>query len=142
MAGTEKLSAKLSLPGGKETALPVIVGTEDEHAVDIRSLRQDTGYITLDSGYMNTGSTTSAITYIDGEAGILRYRGIPIDELAEKSTFVETAYLLVNGELPTKEQLAAFSQKLTYHSMIHEGMLHFYSGFPSTTHPMAVLAAM
>src|SRR5215813_12185746 len=101
MAGPEKLSAKLSLPGGKEVALPVIVGTEDEHAIDIRALRNDTGYITLDSGYMNTGSTTSAITYLDGEEGVLRYRGYPIEELAEKSNFVETAYLLINGNLPT-----------------------------------------
>jgi len=141
MADTDK-TAKLTFPDGKSTNLPVVVGTENEHAIDIRSLRSDSGYITLDSGYMNTGATTSAITYIDGEQGILRYRGIPIDELAEKSTFVETAYLLINGELPTKPQLDQFSQKLTRHSMIHEGMLHFYSGFPSSSHPMAVLAAM
>src|SRR5438034_4746383 len=101
MSSSEKLSAKLVLPGGKEATLPVVVGTEDEHAIDIRSLRQDSGYITLDNGYMNTGSTTSAITYLDGEQGILRYRGYPIEELAEKSSFVETAYLLIKGELPT-----------------------------------------
>jgi citrate synthase len=141
MADTEK-TAKLTLPDGRSANLPVVVGSEQEHAIDIRSLRADTGYITLDSGYMNTGATTSAITYIDGEQGILRYRGIPIDELAEKSTFIETAYLLINGHLPNKEELAEFSRKLTYHSMIHEGMLHFYAGFPSTSHPMAVLAAM
>jgi citrate synthase len=138
----QRKTAKLTLADGRSVDLPVVVGSENEHAVDIRSLRADTGYITLDSGYMNTGSTQSAITYIDGEQGILRYRGIPIDELAEKSTFVETAYLLINGELPTKDQLATFSSKLTYHSMIHEGMLHFYAGYPSTSHPMAVLAAM
>jgi citrate synthase len=142
MAGTEKLSAKLSLPGGKETALPVIVGTEDEHAVDIRSLRQDTGYITLDSGYMNTGSTTSAITYLDGEQGVLRYRGYSIEDLAEKSDFVETSYLLIHGELPTKQQREAFSRNLTRHSLIHEDMHHFFAGYPPTSHPMAVLSSM
>ncbi len=135
-------TAKLTLPDGRSCNLPVVVGTENEHAVDIRSLRADTGYITLDSGYMNTGATTSAITYIDGEAGILRYRGIPIEDLAEKSTFVETAYLLIHGELPTQAQLDTFSHQLTRHSMIHEDMHHFYAGFPSTSHPMAVIAAM
>ena len=142
MAGPEKLSAKLSLPGGKETSLPVIVGTEDEHAVDIRSLRQDTGYITLDSGYMNTGSTTSAITYLDGEQGILRYRGYQIEDLAEKSDFVETSYLLIHGELPTKTQREQFSKNLTRHSLIHEDMHHFFAGYPPTSHPMAVLSSM
>jgi citrate synthase len=135
-------TAKLTLADGRSFNLPVVVGSENEHAVDIRSLRADTGYITLDSGYMNTGATTSAITYIDGEAGILRYRGIPIEELAEKSTFVETSYLLIHGELPTEEQLDVFSRQLTRHSMIHEDMHHFYAGFPSTSHPMAVIAAM
>ncbi len=138
----EKKSAKLTFADGKTTELPVIVGTENEHALDIRSLRADTGYVTLDSGYMNTGAVSSAITYIDGEQGILRYRGIPIDELAEHSTFVETSFLLINGHLPTETELEAFRLKITRHSMIHEGMLHFYQGFPSTTHPMAVIAAM
>jgi citrate synthase len=138
----EKVSAKLVLPGGKETHLPVIVGTEDEHAVDIRSLRQDTGYITLDSGYMNTGSTASAITYLDGEQGILRYRGYSIDDLAEHSDFVETSYLLINGQLPTRTEREAFRTKLTRHSLIHEDMHHFFAGFPPTSHPMAVLSAM
>jgi citrate synthase len=138
----EKQSAKLVLPGGKEATLPVIVGTEDEHAVDIRSLRQDTGYITLDTGYMNTGSTTSAITYLDGEQGILRYRGYPIEELAEHSDFVETSYLLIYGKLPSKAERAQFSNALTRHSLIHEDMHHFFAGFPPTSHPMAVLSAM
>src|SRR3569623_485925 len=138
----EKQSAKLILPGGKESSLPVIVGTEDEHAVDIRSLRQETGYITLDSGYMNTGATTSAITYLDGEQGILRYRGYPIEELAEKSDFVETSYLLINGKLPTKAERTQFSTALTRHSLIHEDMQHFFHGYPPTSHPMAVLSAM
>jgi len=138
----EKLSAKLTLPGGKEASLPVIVGTEDEHAVDIRTLRADTGYVTLDSGYMNTGATQSAITYLDGEQGILRYRGYPIEELAEKSDFVETSYLLINGKLPTKAERQQFSTALTRHSLIHEDMHHFFAGFPPTSHPMAVLSAM
>src|SRR6476469_1924305 len=138
----EKQSAKLILPGGKESSLPVIVGTEDEHAVDIRSLRGETGYVTLDSGYMNTGSTQSAITYLDGEQGILRYRGYPIEELAEKSDFVETSYLLINGKLPTKAERQQFSTALTRHSLIHEDMHHFFAGFPPTSHPMAVLSSM
>jgi len=138
----EKLTAKLSLPGGKEASLPVIVGTEDEHAIDIRALRNDTGYITLDSGYMNTGSTQSAITYLDGEAGILRYRGYAIEDLAEHSDFAETSYLLINGKLPTKAERSAFSTALTRHSLIHEDMHHFFLGYPPTSHPMAVLSAM
>jgi citrate synthase len=135
-------TAKLTLPDGKETILPIIVGSEDEHAIDIRTLRDKTGYITLDSGYMNTGSTQSAITYLDGEKGILRYRGYAIEDLAEKSDFVETSYLLINGKLPTKIERDAFSKKLTYHSLIHEDMQNFFSGYPPTSHPMAVLSAM
>ena len=143
MAGSEKkLTAKLVLPDSKEVQLPVTVGTEDEHAFDIRSLRQDTGYITLDTGYMNTGSTTSAITYLDGEQGILRYRGYPIEELAERSNFVETAYLLINGELPTVAEREVFGRMLTRHSLIHEDMHQFFAGYPPTSHPMAVLSAM
>ncbi len=135
-------SAKLVLPEGKEVNLPVITGSEDEHAVDITKLRADSGFITLDSGYMNTGSTTSAITYLDGEQGILRYRGYPIEELAEQSDFVETSYLLIYGKLPTKDERKKFSTMLTRHSLIHEDMLHFFSGYPPTSHPMAVLSAM
>jgi len=138
----EKQTAKLVLPNGKEATLPVVVGTEDEHAVDIKSLRQETGFITLDSGYMNTGSTTSAITYLDGEQGILRYRGYSIEDLAEKSDFVETSYLLIHGELPNKTQREQFSRNLTRHSLIHEDMHHFFAGFPPTSHPMAVLSSM
>jgi citrate synthase len=121
---------------------PVIVGTEGEHAIDVASLRAKTGYVTLDPAFMNTGSTTSAITFIDGDKGILRYRGIPIEQLAEKSTFVETAYLLIYGELPSEKQLAAWSEKLTRHSLLHEDMKHFFEGFPPTAHPMAILSAM
>src|SRR6266851_3127662 len=97
----------------KTIELPVVVGTEDEHAIDIGKLRAQTGYVTLDPAYMNTASTKSAITFLDGEKGILRYRGIPIEELAEKSTFVEVAYLLIYGKLPTAGELAGFSEQLT-----------------------------
>ncbi len=135
-------TAKLTLPDGRSFDLPVIVGTENEPAIDIRSLRDDTGYVTLDSGYMNTGATTSAITYLDGEAGVLRYRGYPIEELAEHSKFVETSYLLIHGKLPTKPELDEFSKQLTYHSLIHEDMRHFFEGYPPTSHPMAVLSSM
>jgi citrate synthase len=138
----EKQDAKLTLPGGKEVTLPVIVGTEDEHAVDIKALRADSGYITLDTGYMNTGSTKSAITYLDGEQGILRYRGYPIEELAEHSNFVEVAYLLINGKLPTVAERGEFGTALTRHSLIHEDMHNFFAGFPPTSHPMAVISAM
>ncbi|MDQ3334243.1 MAG: citrate synthase [Myxococcota bacterium] len=138
----DKKTAKLSLPDGKEVSLPVIVGTEDEHAIDIRSFRQDTGYITLDAGYMNTGSTASAITYLDGEEGILRYRGYSIEELAEKSDFVETSYLLINNHLPNKQEREEFGRLLTRHSLIHEDMHQFFAGYPPTSHPMAVLSAM
>src|SRR5262252_10514502 len=112
--------------------LPVVVGTEDEHAIDIAKLRAQTGYVTIDPAYMNTASTKSAITFLDGERGILRYRGIPIDELAEKSTFVEVAYLLIYGRLPNKVELATFSSELTRHSMLHEDMKRFYDGYPGT----------
>ena len=127
---------------GKSYQLPVIVGTEGEKAIDISKLRDQSGLVTLDSGYGNTGSCKSAITFIDGEKGILRYRGIPIDQLAEKSTFVETSYLLIYGFLPNKQQLADFRQMLTRHSLIHEDMLHFYDGYPSSAHPMAILSSM
>ncbi|MGE0172023.1 MAG: citrate synthase [Oligoflexales bacterium] len=127
---------------GKTYKFPVIVGTEGEKAIDIRKLRQDTGYITLDSGYGNTGSCESKITFIDGEAGILRYRGIPIEQLAEKSSFVETSFLLIYGKLPNRKELEEFSTFLTRHSLVHEDMLHFYDGYPSTAHPMAILSSM
>ncbi len=142
MAAETKQTAKLVLPEGKEITLPVIVGTEDEHAVDIKTLRADSGYITLDSGFMNTGSTTSAITYLDGEEGILRYRGYSIEELAEKSDFVEVSYLLINGKLPTVAERKVFSTALTRHSLIHEDMHQFFAGYPPTSHPMAVISAM
>ncbi|MBP9707151.1 MAG: citrate synthase [Oligoflexales bacterium] len=133
--------AKLILEG-KEYELPVVKGTMDEKAIDISSLRNMTGYITLDSGYMNTGSCQSKITYIDGDKGILRYRGYTIEDLAEKSTFVETAYLLIYGKLPNKSELDVFSTFLTRHSLIHEDMLHLYEGYPPSAHPMAILSSM
>src|SRR3990172_7439163 len=123
-------------------ALPVMVGTEGEHAVDISRLRDMSGYVTLDEGYMNTGSCGSAITFVDGERGILRYRGIPIEQLARQSTFLETAWLLIYGELPTAEQLANWSRLFTQYEMIHEGLYHHFDGFPATGHPMAILSAM
>jgi citrate synthase len=125
----------------KEIALPVIVGSEGEKAVDIGKLRSDTGYITYDDGFGNTGSCTSSVTYIDGEVGILRYRGYPIEQLAEKSSFVETAYLVIYGELPTAQQRGKFSRLLTQHAPLHEGMTRFISSFPRDSHPMAVLSA-
>ena len=127
---------------GQDYEFPVVTGSEGEQAIDISDLRARTGYITLDPGYVNTGATTSAITYLDGEQGILRYRGIPIEQLAEHSTFVETSYLLIYGELPNRQQLENFSRLLTNHSMIHEDMKHFFDGYPATAHPMAILSAM
>jgi len=125
----------------RQVELPVVVGTEDERALDISNLRRDTGYLTLDEGFRNTASVRSAVSYLDGERGILRYRGVPIQELARKSTFVETALLLIDGELPTAEALADFRRALAEHEMIHEGMRHSFNGFPSTGHPMAILSS-
>ena len=122
--------------------MPIVEGSYAERAIDIRSLRKDTGLITLDSGFMNTGATKSQITFIDGEEGILLYRGYPIEQLAENSSFTETSYLLIYGELPTQTQLEEFSDLLTYHSMLHEDMRHFFDGFPSNAHPMAILSSM
>ena len=121
---------------------PVIVGTEAERGIDVASLRAKTGLVTLDPAFMNTASTKSAVTFLDGEKGILRYRGIPIEQVAEKSTFVETAYLLIYGELPNEQQLSRWSNLLTRHSLLHEDMKRFFDGFPSTAHPMAVLSSM
>ena len=128
--------------GDTKFEAPIIVGTEDEHAIDIGALRAKTGYVTLDPAFMNTASTKSAITFIDGDKGILRYRGIPIEQLAEKSSFIETAYLLIYGTLPNATQLQEWSDKLTRHSLLHEDMKHFFEGFSATAHPMAILSAM
>jgi citrate synthase len=128
--------------GSAALNVPITVGSENERALDIQQLRAKTGLVTLDPAFMNTASTKSAITYLDGDKGLLRYRGIPIEQLAEQSTFVEVAYLLIYGDLPTEQQLTRFSNLLTRHSLIHEDMKHFFEGFPSGAHPMAVLAAM
>jgi citrate synthase len=139
------VQAKLTLNVGgsdKEIELPVTEGTEKERALDIGTLRAKTGYVALDPAFMNTASTTSAITFLDGERGILRYRGYPIEQLAEKSDFVEVSYLLIHGKLPNKQELEAFRTKLTRHSMIHEDMKRFFDGYPSTAHPMAILSSM
>jgi len=122
--------------------LPLIEGTAGERAIDISKLRDQTGLITLDSGYGNTGSCRSAITFIDGEKGILRYRGIPIEELAEQSNFVETTYLIIHGKLPTQAELSRFSKLLTEHELIHEDMKFHFEGFPPNAHPMAILSSM
>jgi citrate synthase len=127
---------------GKSVELPAVIGTEAEVGIDISQLRAKTGLITLDSGYANTGACRSNITFIDGEKGILRYRGYAVEELAERSTFVETAYLLIFGELPTAAQLAEFRRLLGRHEYIHEDMLHAFDGFPNNAPPMAILSAM
>lgn len=134
-------TAELKL-NGKSYELPVITGTEDEKAIDINNLRAETGYITIDSGYKNTGATVSSITFLDGEAGILRYRGYPIEQLAEKSTFLEVAYLLIYGELPTKDTLLEFEDNIKMHTLIHEDMKRYYSAFPPFAHPMGVVSAI
>ncbi len=128
--------------GEKSYKLPVIIGTEGETAIDITRLRAESGLITMDPGFANTGSCTSAITFMDGEKGILRYRGIPVEQLAEKSSFKETAYLLINGKLPTQKELTRFSVMLNDHSLVHEDMKTFYQNFPRASHPMGILSAM
>ena len=127
---------------GATYELPIIGGSEGERAIDISQLRASSGLITFDQGYGNTGSTLSDITFINGEEGILRYRGYPIEELAERSTFLETSYLVLHGDLPTQEQLDAFTDRITNHSLIHEKILRMYDAFPLDAHPMAVTAAV
>ncbi|GAH11608.1 unnamed protein product, partial [marine sediment metagenome] len=134
-------TAKL-IVDGKTYELPIVVGTEGDRGLDISKLRQETGLITLDPGYANTGSCKSSITFMDGEDGILRYRGIPVEQLAEHSTFAETAYLLLNGELPTREQLTNFSILLNDHSLVHEDMREFFENYPRRAHPMGILSSM
>ncbi len=138
---TGMAQAKVVLDG-RDLELPVVVGTEGEVGLDISQLRARTGAITLDPGYGNTGSCESAITFIDGERGILRYRGYPIEQLAGRADFVEVAYLLIYGELPSRGQLDAFRRRLTYHSLIHEDLKKFFEGYPTTAHPMTMLSAM
>jgi citrate synthase len=128
--------------GEKEYQLPLIEGTEGETAIDISKLRQETGLITLDTGFANTGSCTSSITFMDGEKGVLRYRGIPVEQLAEESTFTETAYLLINGKLPKSKELTDFSILLNDNSLVHEDMRAFYENYPRSSHPMGILSSM
>ena len=127
---------------GREIAFPVTVGTENELGLDISRLRSEMGLITVDEGYVNTGSTTSGVTFLDGERGVLRYRGYPIEVLAEKCDFVETSYLLIYGELPIREQLESFRMSIRRHTMLHEEMRSFYNGFPRDAHPMAILSSV
>ena len=126
----------------KEYLLPLVIGTEGEKGIDISRLRQETGLITLDTGYGNTGSCTSNITYMDGEKGILRYRGIPVEQLAEQSSFKETAYLLIHGKLPSQRELTEFSVMLNDHSLVHEDMRTFFESYPRSSHPMGILSSM
>jgi citrate synthase len=134
-------AAKLKFDG-KEIELPLVVGTENERGLDIAKLRAQTGLITLDEGFVNTGATTSAVTFLDGEEGVLRYRGYPIEVLAEKCDFIEVSYLLIYGELPNKEQLQTFRLRVQNHTMLHEAMRSFYNGFPRDAHPMAILSSV
>jgi citrate synthase len=127
---------------GKTYEFPVLEGTCEEKAIDISKLRSTTGLVTYDPGFLSTGSCKSKITFLDGEKGILLYRGIPIEQLAEHSTFIETAYLLIYGDLPSREQLQEFNHHITYHSMVHESIKNFYDGFPHNPHPMAVCSAV
>jgi citrate synthase len=128
--------------GDKTYDLPTIEGAEGEKAIDISKLRDLTGYVTLDIGYKNTGATKSAITFLDGELGILKYRGYPIEQLAEKSSFIEVAYLLIHGELPTAVQLKNFQYEISRHTLVHEDMKKFFDGFPSKAHPMGQLSSL
>lgn len=127
---------------GKTYTLPVMEGTENEKAIDIGNFRAESGVITMDPGYKNTGATTSAITFLDGEKGILHYRGYSIEELAEKSSFLEVSYLLIYGELPTSDQLNNFTERIKSHTLVHEDIKKILSGFPSNAHPMGVLSSL
>lgn len=128
--------------GGASYELPVVEGTENEKAIDISKFRGQSGVITIDPGFKNTGSTTSAITFLDGEKGILRYRGYPIEQLADKSSFLEVSYLLIYGELPGAAKLKEFQQEITNHTLVHEDFKKLLDGFPSTSHPMGVLSSI
>jgi citrate synthase len=136
------MKATLTYDDGKQYDLRIVEGTEHERALDVTPLRKDTGFITLDPGYANTGSCLSAITFIDGERGILRYRGYPIDQVAERARFTEVCYLLIYGERPTLDQLREFRSLMTRHTLLHEDMKKFYEGYPPGAHPMAIMAAM
>ena len=137
MSETAKITVK-----GQTYELPLITGTENETAIDISKLRAQSGLITIDTGFKNTGSTKSAITFLDGEKGILRYRGYPIEELAQNADFLEVAYLLIKGELPNEREMSDFALNITKHTLIHEDMKRFYEAFPSNAHPMGILSSM
>ncbi|MBM3991093.1 MAG: citrate synthase [Planctomycetes bacterium] len=144
MSSEPTATAPTSIPltyNGKTVPLPLIEGTEGEVAIDIRNLRAQTGLVTFDPGYANTGACKSAITFIDGEQGILRYRGYPIEDLAERSSFLEVAWLLLHGELPTKAELESFSDEIVHHTLLHENFARFFNAFPKDAHPMPVCAA-
>lgn len=136
---SEKAYIKLN---NTELELPILTGTENEKAIDITKLRDQSGYITLDAGFKNTGATKSAITFLDGEKGILKYRGYNIEDLAEKSTFLEVAYLLIYGDLPSKDRLEEFRTDIKSKMMVHEDMKMFFAGFPSKSHPMGQLSCL
>jgi len=141
MAEENKKFAVLKFEG-REIELPVVTGTEGDKALDIQTLRRSTGLVTIDPGFANTASCRSQITYIDGEKGVLRYRGIPIEELVKKSTFVDVAYLLVHGTLPTEQERLDFSSMLNLNSLVHEDMRRFFDHFPQGAHPMHILSTM
>jgi citrate synthase len=134
-------TAAITPPEGAALDLPVVEASEGASGVDISKLLSKTGLVTYDVGFANTASCSSAITYIDGDAGILRYRGYPIDELAENSTFLEVSYLLIYGELPTADELATFTDKISRHTLLHEDLKRFFDGFPRDAHPMPVLSS-
>ena len=136
---TQGQTARLTV-NGREAELPVLTATDGNPAIDVSTLTRQTGFTALDYGYVNTASTKSAVTFIDGDEGILRYRGYPIEELAAKSSFLEVAYLLIYGELPTPNQLAAFDGEIRHHTLLHEDMRYYFEGVPHTAHPMAVLS--
>ncbi|MBN1590186.1 MAG: citrate synthase [Pirellulales bacterium] len=141
VSSTNEETAKLIIDG-KEYALPIRIGTEGNRAIDVSKLYAMTGHITLDDGFANTGPTMSMICYVDGENGVLRYRGYRVEELAERCDFTETAYLLIYGELPTGDQLEEFRTNIRVHTLLHEGMKRIFAGFPPQAHPMAILSAV
>ena len=134
-------TAKINIQG-KEAELPIVVGSENEIGLDISKLRAETGAVTLDFGYKNTGSTSSNITYLDGEAGILRHRGYSIEELADKAEFLEVAYLLINGELPNEEQYEKWDTEITRHTLVNGDLKNIFDAWPTGSHPMGQLIAM
>ena len=138
---TDQQVAKLELDG-QVIEIPVVTGTENEKGLDISKLRAQTGYITLDRGFKNTGSCMSAITFLNGEEGILRYRGYPIEQLAEQASFLEVTYLILKGELPNQEELTRFEEEIDHHTLVHEDMKRFFEAYPAKAHPMGILASM